>query len=219
MKKMHKILIALAAVVALTCSVMGFAACGSSAKLDNAYTGHEFVVETRKVEYNGVERESTSGHSLVVSVELYSDNSYVLHINYQQLSQTQNGLGATFVTNAVVYGTSYTLGEVTSGYRKLEIKKDSWTRAFISQDVMSGMFVLNYDSDAVKENGTTLVGRDDTTITFEKWVDAFSAEAGAGENAMLPEHFGNFLGDHTYYVIEGTGNTQQTHLVFAEPQE
>jgi hypothetical protein len=220
MKKMRNLLIALVAVVVLALGAAGLSACGgSSAAIENVYTGHEFVLETKTVEYNGVERESTSGYSLVVNIELYDDNSYVLHINYQQLSQGSSGLGATFVTNAVVYGTSYTLGEVQSGYRKLEIKQDSWTHAFVSQDVMSGMFVLNYDSEEVKANGTTLVGRDDTTITFEKWVDAFSKEAGEGENAMLPEHFGNFLGDHTYYVIEGTGNTQQTHLVFAEPQE
>lgn len=220
MKKIGKNLTAVSAVAVLALGAVGLVACGESkATVENTYTGHEFVLETKTVEYNGVERESTSGHSLVVNIELFSDNSYVLHINYEQLSQTQNGLGATFVTNAVVYGTSYTLGEVQSGYRKLQISKDSWTRAFVSQDVMSGMFVLNYDSDSVKANGTTLVGRDDTTITYEKWVEAFSQEAGVGENSMLPEHFGNFLGDHTYYVIEGTGNTQQTHLVFEEPQE
>lgn len=141
MKRLHKVLIALVAVVVLALGAIGFSACGgSNAKITETYIGKHTVTETSTVNgENGESMEMTTTYTFYEQLQLYSDGTYAM-------TQLQDAGMATYM----VYATGkYTKNEKDAkydGYTEIALEKATYVQ--VNQDIYNHMFGLTIDTEA-----------------------------------------------------------------------
>lgn len=200
MKRLSKILIAIAAVMVMALGVIGFTACGGEtpAAITSTHSGYENTVVAREIpREDGTTATLVSGNNKVVNVKLYDDNSYELHIVYQSVYNTPMT-----TIDVTIYGSSYTLAEEDGGYRKLTLTKASADRTIIYLNIMNGMFVKYWDTETTTFP-TTMVGDDVTQISKEELLEKFESES-----------YGSITADHTYYIAVEADGSLSAGLVF-----